>query len=50
MNWGQFEDPIFRMCLAVSVLAPWSPIQEVVGLNPCTEVTNLFCHLIYRIH
>ena len=25
-----------------SVIASWSPIQEVVGSNPCTEITSIF--------
>ena len=25
-----------------SVIASWSPIQEVVSSNPCTEMTNIF--------
>ena len=25
-----------------SVIASWSPIQEVVGSNPCIEMTNIF--------
>ena len=30
-NWVQFKVPVSHMCLAGSVVACWSPTQEVVG-------------------
>ena len=32
MNWAQFKDPIFHMCLAGAVVACWSLTQEVAVL------------------
>ena len=40
MNWAQFKDPVSRICLAGTVVAPWSLTQEVAGSNPFTGVTN----------
>ena len=34
MNWSQFKDPVSHMCLAATVVALWSPTQEVAGSNP----------------
>ena len=31
MNWNQFKDPVFRLCLAGAVVASWSPTQELAG-------------------
>ena len=41
MNWNQFKDPVFRLCLAGAVVASWSPTQELAGSNPFTVVTNI---------
>ena len=30
----QFKDPVSHMCLAGTVVAPWSLAQEVAGLSP----------------
>ena len=42
MNWSQFEDPVFNMCLAGTVVASWSLTQEVAGSSPFTVMTNAF--------
>ena len=42
MNWVQFKDPVFHMCLAGAVVASWSHTQEVAGSNPFTVMTNIF--------
>ena len=31
MNWAQFKDPVFRMCLVGAVVASWSLTQQVAG-------------------
>ena len=31
MNWAKFEDPVSHICLAGTVVAPWSLTQEVAG-------------------
>ena len=33
MNWVQFKDQVSHMCLAGTVVASWSLIQEVAGLQ-----------------
>ena len=40
MNWAQFKDPVSYMCLAGTVVASWSLIQEVAGSSPFTAMTN----------
>ena len=42
MNWFQFKDPVSHTCLAGAVIASWSLTQEVAGLSPFTEKTNIF--------
>ena len=42
MNCSQFKDPVSHMCLAGNVVASWSLTQEVAGLSPFTEMTNVF--------
>ena len=37
MNWAQYKDPFSYMCLAGTVVAPWSLTQEVAGLNPFND-------------
>ena len=34
MNWVQFKDPVYHMCLAGTVVASRSLTQEEAGLNP----------------
>ena len=34
-------DPVSHMCLAVTVVASWSLIQEVPGSNPFTVMINI---------
>ena len=42
MNWAQFKDPVFSMCLAGAVVTYWSLAEEVTGLTPFTVMTNMF--------
>ena len=44
LNWGQFKDPVFHMCLAGTVVASWSQTQEVAGLNPFAIRTTIFAN------
>ena len=37
MNWAQFKDPIFHMCLAGSMVASWSLTLEAAGSNPFSD-------------
>ena len=37
MNWAQFKDPVSHMCLAGTVVASWSLIQEVAGSSPFND-------------
>ena len=39
MNWGQFKDPIFHMCLTGAVVAFWCLTQEFAVFNPFTATT-----------
>ena len=41
MNWGQFKDPVSHLCLAGVVVASWCLTQEMAGLNPFIEMTNI---------
>ena len=41
MNWGQFKDPVSHLCLAGVVIASWCLTQEMAGLNPFIEMTNI---------
>ena len=34
MNGAQFKDAVSHMCLANTVVASWSLIQEIAGLSP----------------
>ena len=34
MNWAQFKDPTFHICLAGTVVLYWSLTQEVEGSEP----------------
>ena len=45
MKWAQFKDPVYHICLAGAVVASRCLIQEVAGLNPFSEVTNIFLSL-----
>ena len=40
MNWTQFKDPAFHMCLAGTMVASWSLTQDVAGSSPL--MTNIF--------
>ena len=42
MNWSQFKDPVFNMCLAGTVVACWSFTQDMAGSSPFTVMTNIF--------
>ena len=42
MNWIQFKDPVFHMCLTGPLVASWSLTQEVAGSSPFTIMTNTF--------
>ena len=42
MNWAQFKNPVYHMCLAGAVVASWPLIQEEAGLSPFTVRTNIF--------
>ena len=42
MSWSPLEDPVCHMCLAAAMLASRSLTQEITGLNPFTELTNIF--------
>ena len=42
MNWGQFNYPVYHMCLAGAVVESWSVTWEVVGSSPFTVMTNIF--------
>ena len=33
MNWAEFKDRVFHMCLATAVVEPWSVTQEVAVLS-----------------
>ena len=35
MKWAQFKDPVCHMCLAGTVVASWSLIQEVARWQVC---------------
>ena len=37
MNWAQFKDPVFHMCLAGTVVAAWSLTQEMTGSGPFND-------------
>ena len=39
MKYGKFKDPVSHMCLAGTMVASWSLIQEVAGLNSFTAMT-----------
>ena len=41
MNSGQFKDPVSHMCLAGTVVASWSQMQEIAGLSPFTVTANI---------
>ena len=41
MNWVHFKDPLSHMCRAGTVVASWSPTQEVAGSNTFTIMTNI---------
>ena len=34
MNWGQIKDPVYRLCLAGTVVASWSVTLEATNSNP----------------
>ena len=42
MNWNQFKDPVSHMCLAGTVVASLSLMQEVTGSSPFAVMTNTF--------
>ena len=42
MNWAQFKDPVFHMCLAGTVVATWSLTQKITSSSPSTVMTNIF--------
>ena len=33
MNWGQFKDPVYHLCLAGAIVASWSLTLETAGLT-----------------
>ena len=37
MNCAQFKDPASHMCLSGTVVASWSPTQEVADLSPFND-------------
>ena len=41
MNWAQFKDAVFYLCLADSVVAYRSLTQEVADPNPLKVMTNI---------
>ena len=41
MNWRQFKDPIFHMCLAGTVIVSWFLTQEVASSSPFTVMSNI---------
>ena len=43
MNWAQFKDPTFHMCLAGAVVLYWSLTQEVAGFEPFYCNDKYFC-------
>ena len=42
MNRDQYKDPVSHVCLAGTVVASWSVMQEVAGSSPYTVMTNIF--------
>ena len=42
MNRGQFKDPVSDMCLAGTVVASWSLMQEMAGLSTVAVISNIF--------
>ena len=42
MNWSQFKDPVYHICLAGTVVASLSLTQEVAGSSPFTVRKNIF--------
>ena len=42
MNCDQFKDLVFHMCLAGTLKASKSLLQEMAGLSPFTVMTNIF--------
>ena len=48
MNWIEFKDSVFHICLAIAVIASWSLEQEVADSSPFTD--KYFCHWIQWKH
>ena len=44
MNWSQFKDPVYHMCLAGDVVTSWFLTQEVARSNLFTVIINIFSH------
>ena len=42
MNWSQFKDLVSHRCLAGTVVASGSLMQEVAGSSPFTVMANIF--------
>ena len=42
MNWSPLKDPVSDMCLTGTMVASWSPTQEVSGSSPFTVMTNIY--------
>ena len=42
MNWAQFKDHVFHMCLTGTVIAFWSLTQDAAGSCPFTVMTINF--------
>ena len=40
INWSQFKGTVSHICFAGTVVASWSLMQKVTGLNPSTVMTN----------
>ena len=41
MDWAQFKDFVYHMCLAGAAAVPQSFTQEVAGPSPHTPTTNI---------
>ena len=56
MNWAQFKDPVCSIRLAGTVIAPWSPTQEIAGSSPFNDkyflmtniLTNIFLYFLFN--
>ena len=37
MNWAQFKDPVFHLCLVGTVVACWPLTEELAGSSPFND-------------